>query len=254
MHRVSVVVAVALVATVAHAEPTSTEEHRALMISAQVLKKEGRLVRARELLDACSRAACPEGEGECEDIRAFCNARATDVQNETPKILVTVKDDRGLAVNVAHVDVDGTDVAMGAPTPLDPGTHTAHASFAGRTAETTFVAERAKVSDVVVTLDLVEHVPHRPVPPLAWILGATTLVSTGVALGTGIYTLRSYAALDACRPFCDPSPSSTLQATAIVADVATIVAIGSAIATTVALLLRPTVVETRWIAITGGNR
>lgn len=224
------------------------------MISAQVLKKEGRLVRARELLDRCRDAACADGDAECDDIRAFCGARSAEVGNEIPKVVVIVRDDRGRPIRDAQLTIDGTSALPDRPTAVDPGPRVVRATFAGRTSERSFVAERAQLSSVAVTIDLRELVSHRPMPVLAWVLGATTLAATAVAVGTGVATVTGYAALDDCRPFCDPSSAASLRTTAIVADVGTILAVGGAIATAIAILVRPTVVETRWLGDPGSAR
>ncbi len=256
-HRFLALLSALAITARARAEATSTEEHRALMISAQVLRKEGRLLRARELVTTCASAACATDEpAECEDIRAFCGARRDELSAELPRVNASARDDRGALLAGAAFELDGTRVDAKAPLLVDPGSHVLRATWGGRSGEATFVAERTKATAAVVAIDLRELVQRRPIPPLVWILGGAALGAAAVALGTGIWTARTYSELDACKPWCDGSGGleSRLQATAVVTDVAAIVAVGAAIATTIVLLARPTVHETLRIQLDGSAR
>jgi hypothetical protein len=239
--------ALAVARTAEAGEPASTEEHRALMISAQVMRKENKLLRSRDLLVSCGEQ-CGPGPSECSEIRAYCAKKLTEVVNEIPLVTLRVEDDRGLPLTAAVVELDSTHVSPALPLPVDPGPHQAKASFAGRSGTTDVVVEPGQRSvRVVVRIDLRETVQRRPVPVPVYVLGGTTLVSGLLALGTGIYTAHSYSNLDACRPYCDSGQRTQLRTTGYVADVSMIVALASAVAGTVWFLSRPTVSEIRWL-------
>jgi hypothetical protein len=231
-------------------EALGTEEHRALMISAQVMKKEGKLLRSRDLLGTCGGTACTEGvqSAECEEIRAFCEKRLAEVLNDIPTVSLRVLDDRGLPVHAELLELDAVAVDASKPVPLDPGAHVAKAVYAGRQGETGIVLERGqKDVSILLRIDLRETVPRRPIPTPVYVLGATTLAAGLLATATGVYTVRSYQGLDGCAPLCNPSQKPTLQATSYVADISTLVAIASAVTGTIWFLGRPTVNETRWL-------
>jgi hypothetical protein len=234
-------------------EPSNTEEHRALMISAQVMQKEGKLLRAHELLTSCSQKACaaaPEAT-ECEEIRAFCGRKLDEVQGDIASVNLRVLDDRGLRIQAERVELDSVAVDPSKPLSLDPGPHQAKASYAGRFGEAEFVLARGQREvNVVLRVDLRETVQRRPIPAPVYVLGATTIATGVLALGTGIYTARAYQGLDSCQPYCDVSQRASLRATGYVADVSMLVALASAVAGAVWFFARPTVTEVQWLRAT----
>jgi hypothetical protein len=253
--RGAVAVAVGLWAgsSLAAGEASNTEEHRALVISAQVMQKEGKLLRARELLATCSSKACADDAqaNECEEIRAFCTQRLASVVADIPTANVRVEDDRGLPVRPEVLEVDTVTLDPSKPLALDPGAHVAKALYVGRVGEASFVLERGKQNvSVLVHVDLRETVHRRPVPLPVYLLGATTIASGLLSLATGIYTVSSYQALSSCKPYCGTSQQGTLEATSYVADISAIVAITSAVASAIWFFARPTVSEVRWLHAT----
>jgi hypothetical protein len=255
----SVFALVALASTASAAEPSagappsgvsaSTEEHRALMISAQVMRKESKLLRSRDLLAACSSKDCDADQsGECGEIRGFCAKLLADVVNEIPTVAITVRDDRGRAVHAERLELDSLAIDPSVPVITDPGAHIAKALFAGRSGETEFaIATGQKNIAVVVSINLKEKVQRRPIPLPVYLLGGAGLASGILAITTGVYTAHSYSNLDGCQPFCDSSQESRLRTTGYIADVSTILALASAVAGTIWFLARPTVSETRWV-------
>jgi hypothetical protein len=238
------------ITSVAQGGDSPTEEHRALMISAQVMKKEGKLVRARDLLATCSSTPCGDASqaSECDEIRAYCGKRLADVTNEIPTSSVRVEDDRGLPILPEWLEVDSLAVSPSKLTAFDPGPHEAKALYAGRIGEAQFVLDSGQRDvNVIVRIDLRETVQRRPIPLPVYALGATTIAAGLLALGTGIYTVRSYQGLDGCAPFCDPSQKGTLQATGYVTDISMLVALASAVGGTIWYFARPTVSEVRWL-------
>jgi hypothetical protein len=250
--RLSVVFAVGLLwPSVASADPSTTEEHRALVISAQVMQKEGKLLRARDLLVSCSTNTCADEPAECEQIRTFCSKRLAAVAAEVPTVLIRVVDDRGLAVHPEVLEVDAVTRDPSKPLSLDPGSHSAKALYAGRMGEATFTLERGKQdASVIIHVDLRETVQRRPTPLPVYLLGAAAITTGLASIATGVYTVSSYQSLASCQPYCDPSRQGTLQATSYVADVSALVALTCAVAGVIWFLARPTVREVRWLHAT----
>jgi hypothetical protein len=234
----------------------STEEHRALMISAQVMRKESKLLRSRDLLSACSSKDCDVNQSaECGEIRGFCTKLLADVANEIPTVSITVRDDRGRPVRAERLEVDSLAIDPSVPVLTDPGAHIAKALFGGRSGEAAFVVTTGQKNiAIVVSINLKEKVQRRPVPLPVYVLGGTGLVGGILAITTGVYTAHSYSNLDGCQPFCDSSQESRLRTTGYIADVSTIVALASAIAGTIWFVARPTITETRWVGDENAER
>jgi hypothetical protein len=250
--RPSVTCALGLLwANTASADASTTEEHRALVISAQVMQKESKLLRARDLLVSCSTNTCEDEPAECEEIRAFCSKRLAAVAAEIPTVQIRVVDDRGLPVHPEALEVDAVTRDPSKPLPLDPGSHSAKALYAGRMGEATFSLERGKQdASVVIHVDLRETIQRRPTPLPVYFLGAAALTTGIVSTATGAYTVSSYQGLSSCQPYCDPSRQGTLQATSYVADVSALVALTCTVAGVIWFLARPTVREVRWLHAT----
>jgi hypothetical protein len=264
-HIASAFALFALASTASAAEPApagtppsvaSTEEHRALMISAQVMRKESKLLRSRDLLASCSSKICDANQtAECDEIRSFCAKLGAEVAGQIPTVSLTVRDDRGRPVHAERLELDALEVDASQPVLVDPGPHVAKALFAGRTGEAELVVTTGQKNvPVVVTIDLRENIQRRPVPLPVYVLGGAAIVSGILAIGTGVYTAHSYSNLDGCQPFCDSSQESKLRTTGYIADVSTIVALASAVAGTIWFLARPTTTETRWLGDAGSER
>ena len=94
-------------------------------IQGQVLRQSGRLLRAREHLAECAKDKCDLA------MRERCAAWLKDAEAKTPRLLLTIEDDRGQALPLADVHVDGM-LTSAREVELDPGRHVVRADFAGR--------------------------------------------------------------------------------------------------------------------------
>jgi hypothetical protein len=88
--------------------------------NAQLLRRNGKLIEAREAAIACSRASCPEVG------RTDCAAWAGEIQREIPSVAVVAQDEYYFDEHGARVIVDGVEraeAASGRAFELDPGEH-----------------------------------------------------------------------------------------------------------------------------------
>jgi hypothetical protein len=217
------------------------------MIAGQVMRNNGRLVRAHELLTTCAADACTEeADKECEDIRVYCLAKAEDVKREVPSVVVRVTDDRALVIGDATVRIDSSAVDITKPIALDPGRHVVRAAFAARTRTIDFEAHAHDQNmPLTLAIDLRERVPARPVPWYTIALAITSGVAAASAASFGIATQTQANALSFCYPgSCDPSREGLFLGTAIATDVSLGVLAAAALATLVTYLVRPTVFRT----------
>jgi hypothetical protein len=224
----------------APASAGSTDDHKALMIAGQVMRNNGRLLRAREMLATCASDACADADQDCEGVRAYCKGKLAEVEPEIPSLAIHVEDDRGLPVRDAAVLVDTLPVDVALPVDVDPGRHLVRATYAGRTATTEVDAARdAKARAVRVRIDLRREVTQRPVPWYVAGFGVLAGVATLTAVGFAAAAQAQASNLAYCNPTCDPKYQGLFTATTVTVDVALGVAVASALAATFAYLLRP---------------
>src|SRR5205823_4317825 len=142
----------------------TTEEHRGLVLAGQVMRNDGKLLRARELLTSCRDASCDDAAAECEEIRRYCTAKLAETIAAIPSIAVDVRDDRGLPVR-AMLRVDAALAENQSALDLDPGHHVVRASYAGVTGSAEITLESGqKHVRVPIVLDLRRSVRSRPTP------------------------------------------------------------------------------------------
>src|ERR1700722_1012343 len=95
----------------------------------QELRREGKLMAAREQLRACANPACPAM------VRDDCTKRLDDLEKAQPTIAFEVKDASGADVSVVKVSVDGKPLAEqldGTALPVDMGKHAFTFEVAGQ--------------------------------------------------------------------------------------------------------------------------
>jgi hypothetical protein len=204
-------------------------------IEGQVLKRLGRLTRAREHLEQCAEAACEDA------MRVRCASWRDDVRAATPVLVIRTVDDQGAPVADAAVRLDGALIDTSAPVPVDPGPHELRAEHAGRRFVTT-LEPKAGPQSVVATIDLRSSVPTRPTPTLFYFLVGTSTVGLLAFGALSVATQVQADHLDAaCKPYCDTSDRPPLVATEVGADVGLGIGVAAALAATVVYLVRPVV-------------
>ncbi len=234
-------VAITLASPIARAADT-TEDRRALMIAGQVLRNNGRLLQARETLDACVSSACADAAPECSDISAYCKAKGDELRSEIPSISIRVEDERGAELHDAFVRVGAEAVDPTKLVELDPGKHVVRVNYAGRVGTAEVDLKRAeKGVPVRVTIDLRRETSVRPTRWYTYLLGTTTGIAALSVVAFGIAAQVQAQDLTYCSPTCPPPREGVFLGTTIATDVSLAVAGVSALATVFSYLLRPTV-------------
>ena len=124
-----VVAAAALGAPLARADGDPVADCIAASDRGIDLRKQGKLVEARQVLATCAAATCGA------DISNVCRKRIATINAALPSIVFLPKDASGADILGATVTVDGaatTQVLDGRPISLDPGAHTFRFEAAGQ--------------------------------------------------------------------------------------------------------------------------
>lgn len=233
-----------LVATLAcTALASGTEEHRALMIAGQMMRSDGKLLRAKDLLAECQRQPCDAAaDEECTSIRAFCSERMADLDREIPVVHFTTVDDRGSPVASAILRVGGLAVGSDGTLALDPGKYVLRAEALGAKTSVDFeVAKGARAQEVRAVIDLRRTVLDKPVPTPVWGLAATSGVALAVFGVLAFSAQRQVASFADCAPTCDLSKKAPFQTTALAADIALGVGVLAGLGAAIWYLVRPPV-------------
>lgn len=197
----------------------------------QDLRKEGKLLGARDKLLACASPSCPKL------VRADCLKAAESIEGEVPSIVVKVQRD-GVDATDATITIDAKPVPLdGKPLLLDPGPHTVLVTVAGLppTKQTVVLATGEKNRVVTVTMEPSKATPSQP-PPVGPVAPTTPAASRPVwpwfALGLGAVALGGSAILGlgarsdyqrlegSCAPRCDDGEVSSVRRRFLFADLA----------------------------------
>lgn len=175
--------------------------------SAQTLRTNLELKRARAQLEICAQEACPG------PITKDCRTWLTEVRAEIPSILILAKDGEGadtLDVKVFEGDTLLAEKISVEPLELDPGEHQLRFEHDGRSTEKKIVlraGEREQPIEVSFEQKMVE--PPPPTPPESAGLGPlfyTGVAITGVGLIVGAiaggFAIRNKNDIDEQCPAC----------------------------------------------------
>jgi len=233
-------VAFATLATFASPTPARADDTVHVCIAAstqgQTLRKQGKLLDARDQMIACARDACPA------IVRSHCARWLTEVDALIPSVVVRAEDASGADVIGARVSIDGQPGKLdGQPVRLDPGEHTVaiESDHAARREERVLLAEGEKSR--LVTLRLAPAVAvasthdessasHDPsshgsarsshVPTGAWVLGGLGVVALGGATYFGLTANSDLHDLQStCSPHCSDSRAQPGRTDAVLFDV-----------------------------------
>jgi hypothetical protein len=210
-------------------------------VEGQELRKQGKLLGARERFAMCQRKTCPS------DIVEQCSAWANEVQSALPTVLLSAHDPSGHDLLDVRVSIDAkAPVDLGAlPLELDPGPHSFVFQRAGSNDVQSQVllreGEQRRQVAVEFTTSSSGAVPQvlptpptadssRPVPTASWVLGGIGLLGL-----SGFATFGAWGVAERGTFHCDTGCSNTdktdVATKYIVADVslgAGIVALGIA--------------------------
>jgi hypothetical protein len=239
---VSTLLLLALGTLAVSAQASTTEEHRALMVAGQLMRSDGKLLRAREILRDCAAQTCDGEEAECRTIRGFCADRSREVESELPSLRVEVVDDLGTPLPLAGAELDGRAVRHGDRVELDPGRFTLRATWLGRGGSTEIDLDRGvRLERARVVIDLRMPVATRPTPWWVFALGTGAGVGAAAFTGFGVATLAQQSSLAECQPTCGWSRREAYVTSSVGTDVALGFALTAASAALVTWLVRPTV-------------
>jgi len=216
---------------------------------AQVDRRAGKLVSAKERLLTCSQAACPAAA------RRDCARWLDEVETSIPTVVVEATSGSGAELTEVRVLIDGRLLAPrleGKALAVDPGTHTfgfETAGVAGVT-QTVTIREGEKNRKIQVRLGAPatpepapEPVGSRPIPVLAFVLGGVGLVGLGSFAFFGIRAKNDEAELrdSGCQPRCDVDEVDAVFEKQVIADVSLGIGLAALAAATIVFLTRPTV-------------
>lgn len=189
----------------------------------QVLRRNGRLVGARDAALVCAHPACPEVG------RADCRAWAQEIAKEIPTVVVSLRDDAGADVRIVSVTIDGVvraDAASGRAFEIDPGEHVFRVERAGAPpVERSFAivhAERDRILRFQVAA------PPRTSTPRASGASYTPAIVSGVIAGgllgvsawLGVSGRNDLSQLRAtCAPTCTDDQLSPVRRRLVASDV-----------------------------------
>ncbi|WP_438021104.1 hypothetical protein WMF18_19420 [Sorangium sp. So ce315] len=246
----------------AHARPTK-RACAAAYERAQGLRRDGRLLEAREALIACSQPACPPAAV------ADCGPWLAEVEQSLPSVVVAAKDADGRERLDVRVLVDGrllTATLDGKALPVDPGLRTFRFEPATGQAveERVLIREGEKNRAITATLGAPAAgapaarrplaspplaapaaaplaapaaaplaTPAEPsIPPLAWVAGGVGVAGLAVFAVAGALSLDAEADLRAtCAPRCAAGDVRAIRIQHAVADIGLgvgVVALGTA--------------------------
>jgi hypothetical protein len=243
---------------------------------AQEARQNGDLQGARELLRVCTQSACPQV------VRADCAPWYDEVDRSVPSLVFAVSSAHGdeTAVSVTMDGVPLLTSVSSAATDVNPGQHTFHFELPGYAPvdQSVLVREGEKSRVVYVRFapsepaasppsaaptpvpagpptpamtsrPSAEHV-RRPIPLTSYVLAGTAVVGLawGSYFGGKALSARARDAKD-CQPICDEDTVHSVREKALLADAGFALAALSASAAVYFYLTRPTVSDTRSLAI-----
>jgi hypothetical protein len=227
------------------ADPAETEPAtcRAAYESAQLRRRDGALLAAREQLRICGAEECPA------IARMDCVRWFAEVDADVPSIVFEARTDGGSVLDVT-AKVDGAVVATkldGRPVEIDPGVHVITLERVGQSSVVQTIVVRAGEKNRLVAADWTT--PKRPEAP------APRPAAVERALPLGVYATAAVAVLgfadfavaggigdsvkgsllrDRCAPFCAEDKVDAMRTAYLLADVG--LGIGAAGAVTSAFL------------------
>jgi hypothetical protein len=245
----------------ADASTTSTQACVSAYEDGQVLRKDGKLTRARERLLVCAQASCSPV------LRKQCTAWVAEVDQQTPTVVLVARGLHGEDVVDVHVTLDGKELTHrldGRALPLDPGPHAFRFEIDGATARDETVVVNQGEHERRVVADFHVDTPPPPSSP-----GATHPAPTPVAVpllgglaaaGLGTFALFGWMGMSAkddldarqCKPACPQTDVDAVKRKFLVADFGLGVGVASLAAATLIYLTKGEITEQSNGAVTVG--
>jgi hypothetical protein len=235
---VAALVTLAALATFSH-EVKADENVRACIAAStegQTLRRQGKLLAAREQMIACARDACPG------IVRSSCARWLAEVDATVPSVVVRAENAAGEDVIGATFTIDGRAKRLdGQPVRLDPGEHVVvvvdSAGTGVRKEMRVLLAEgektrlvtlrfaspvRVDASTTTPTATTTSPAPShaRAVPAGAWVLGGAGIVALGAATYFGVTASHDLSDLQStCSPHCTDAQAQPGRTNAALFDV-----------------------------------
>jgi len=221
-------------------------------VTAQRLRRDGKLREAREQLVACARTTCPQV------LVRECAGWLTEVEAAVPSILFEATDERGRDLVDVRVEVDGQlllERLGGTAVEMDPGEHQVRWTHPQRkpVEQSVVVREGDKARRISAQLEpLVDErkglsTPaesyERPVPAATIVLGGIGLAGlAGFGVLAGM-SLSEKSDLDdrGCKPNCPTGDVDSIRTKFLVGDIALGVGVAALAGATIFYLTRPSV-------------
>ena len=208
----------------------------------QTLRKEDKLLEAREKLRICATDPCPS------IVKTHCTRWLGELEAQIPSAIVRAKDAAGGDVLDAEVTIDGKPSALGRPETVDPGEHVVTVTRTGgaRVEKKFLLVDGEKGRILTVELPATGAPPATPsatssaaagadgagatgeAPPVhgkhlpagAWVLGGVGLVALGTSAFFAIQTSNDLTSLrQSCGHSCTDAQTSDGRTHALITDV-----------------------------------
>lgn len=157
----SALLALALAPRVAWASDDDKQRCASAYEETQVLRKQGKLLDARERAVACSQAVCSAY------VVRECTQFARDIEQSLPTVVFVVTDEKGADTTAARVMLDSKPVGLlldGKAVELDPGEHSFHFELGARSIEQKAVVREGE-RNRIVRVSFAPSAAVQPVPP-----------------------------------------------------------------------------------------
>lgn len=220
-------------------------------VSAQRLRRDGKLRAAREQLVACARTTCPQV------LVRECAGWLTEVEAAVPSVVFEATDENGRDLADVRIEVDGQVLLErlgGTAVEMDPGEHQVRWTHPQRKAveQAVVVREGDKARRISARLEpLVAGgaggdtpiLEERPVPAATIVLGGIGLAGLagfGVLASMG---LSEESDLDerGCKPNCPSDDVDSVRTKFLIGDIALGVGVAALAGATIFYLTRPSV-------------
>jgi hypothetical protein len=225
----------------------------------QVLRRDGKLKKAREAMITCARDVCPKV------LRKDCSAWLAEADESLPSVVVEAKGPDGNDVIEMKVFIDGELLISkleGRAVTVDPGVHVFRFELPGvkPREEKIVIAEGQKNRKISVDFSppkpaatatgagtappgVPEEPGKRPTPAVVYVLGGVGLVALGASAFFEARGLGQRSDLDAkgCKPACDKDEVDAAKQSILIGDIALGAGVASLGVAAIVYLARPTI-------------
>lgn len=196
-------------------------------VEAQRLRKAGKLRAAHDQLLVCAKPTCPSF------VTKDCTTWLTEVEKQTPSVVITAKDAQGQPASQVTVYMDDeklTDQLDGRAISVDPGPHKMRYEYQGNTVNSdVVVAEGGKDQPLTAEFKPAEapkeQPPATPAAPSGRIPTATYVLGGVAVAGLLLFTYFGIKDLSdqSCKPNCTQDQADSVHTNAHLADISLLV-------------------------------